>query len=148
MMESVLLMLMLVAMVALLIFLRRLAKSNNPIGRLIKGFWNFSLTIWSFIPFCGWLAKFMIADTAEEQAAKENQIKIGESADDIARGQMMQSAARTRAELQAIEEKADLERRINSELGRTDARIVGNNKVEIGGKPVDLDKLLNDLHIH
>lgn len=147
-MEGILLTLIFIGCVILLISLWKLAKKDTLLGHIIKAWWNISLTIVSIFPFCGWLARFMIADNEEEEAAKRQQIQIGEDADDIALDAMLKSAERDRAYQAEVAERARLEREINAALGRTDAHITGNNAVEIGGKKYSLSSVKDKLHIH
>ena len=147
-MEGILLLLIGIGCVLVLITLRKISKKDNLLGKIIKAWWNLSLKIVSIFPFCGWLARFMIADNAEEEADKERQIRIGEDADDVALDLMKRSADRNRAYQQEVAERGRLEREINAALGRTDARIVGNNVVEIGGRKFSLASVKDKLNIH
>lgn len=147
-MEGILLLLIFIGCVFFLITLRRIARKDTLLGRIIKGWWNLSLTIVSIIPFCGWLARFMIADNKEERAIKERQIQIGEDADSIAAESMSRSAERMKAEQREISERARLEREINAALRRTDAHIISSNVVEIGGKKYSLASVKDKLHLH
>ena len=147
-MEGILLALIGIGCVVLLISLRKIAKKDTLLGHIIKAWWNISLTIVSIIPFCGWLARFIIADNKEEEAAKQRQIQIGEDADDIALDAMVKSAERDRAYQAKVAERARLEREINAALGRSDAHIVGDNAVEIGGKKFSLSSVKDKLHIN
>lgn len=50
---------------------------------ILRAIWNLSFTVSSFIPFFGWAANFIIADTEEEQRQKEDMIEVGETADSL-----------------------------------------------------------------
>lgn len=146
-MEGILIALIGIGCVVFVIMLRRLAKKDNLLGHIIKAWWNISFTIMSYIPFCGWMARLIIADDDDERTLKEQQIQIGEEADDFALDQMVKAAERDRAYQEEAAEKARLEREINAALGRTDAHIVGNNVVEIGGKKYSLASVKGKLHL-
>ena len=50
---------------------------------ILRALWNLSFTVSSFIPFFGWAANFIIADTEEELRQKEDMIEVGETVDDL-----------------------------------------------------------------
>ena len=63
---------------------RILAGMKIPvISTLLRAIWNLCFTVSSFIPFFGWAARFIIADTKEEQQSKEAMIEVGEAADSL-----------------------------------------------------------------
>ena len=115
-MEGILLALIGIGCVVFLLSLRKLARKDTLLGHIIKAWWNISLTIVSIIPFCGWLARFMIADNAEEEKVKKDQIRLGEEADDFALEQMLKAAERDRLHQKEVEERARVEREINAAL--------------------------------
>jgi hypothetical protein len=53
------------------------------ISAVLRAIWNLSFTVSSFIPFFGWAAYFIIADTEEEKKNKEEMIGVGEAADSL-----------------------------------------------------------------
>ena len=62
---------LIVALVAV-VAIRIIAGMKIPtISPLLRGIWNLSCTITSLIPFFGWAAHFIIADTAKEKKEKE-----------------------------------------------------------------------------
>lgn len=72
-----------IAIVAV-IAIRIIAGMKIPVlSPILRGIWNVSFKITSFIPFFGWLANFIIADTAKEKKDKEEFINIGETADSL-----------------------------------------------------------------
>ncbi len=107
--------LMIVAFVLItIVAIRLLAGMNNFIGRIFRFFWNLGFTIAAFIPFMGWMAKLIIADTANEKAAKEDLVRTGEKTDDDAYDYVGKKSA---AKLQRLEE---LER-LNTSVPNTTA---------------------------
>lgn len=63
---------------------RIIAGMRIPVlSALLRGIWNLSFTVSSFIPFFGWAAHFIIADTEKEKQDKEEMINIGETADSL-----------------------------------------------------------------
>ncbi len=70
-----------IALVAV-IAMRIIAGMKIPVlSPLLRAVWNISFKITSFIPFFGWLAHFIIADTAKEKKEKEELIEVGETVD-------------------------------------------------------------------
>ena len=64
------------------IAIRIIAGMKIPaISPLLRGIWNLCFKITSFIPFFGWAAHFIIADTAKEKKEKEDMINIGDTMD-------------------------------------------------------------------
>ena len=60
-----------------LILMRVLAnRTDILLGRIMRAWWNISFRIAAVIPFCGWMAHFIIADPEE----KEYYIRLGEEA--------------------------------------------------------------------
>lgn len=75
-----------IAIVAV-VCVRIIAGMKIPVlSPLLRGIWNISFKITSFIPFFGWLAHFIIADTAKEKKEKEEFVNIGETADSMVAG--------------------------------------------------------------
>ena len=73
--------------IAAVIAIRIIAGMKIPVlSPILRGIWNISFKITSFIPFFGWLANFIIADTAKEKKDKEEFINIGETADSLVAG--------------------------------------------------------------
>lgn len=63
---------------------RIIAGMRIPVlSTLLRAVWNLCFTVSSFIPFFGWAAHFIIADTAKEKMDKEEMIKVGETADSL-----------------------------------------------------------------
>lgn len=56
------------------------------LSALLRGIWNLCFKITSFIPFFGWCAHFIIADTAEEKQQKADFVEVGEGADSLVSG--------------------------------------------------------------
>lgn len=66
---------------------RIIAGMRIPVlSALLRGIWNLCFTVSSFIPFFGWAAHFIIADTAKEKKDKQEMIKVGETADSLVSG--------------------------------------------------------------
>ena len=73
--------------IAAVIAIRIIAGMKIPVlSPILRGIWNISFKITSFIPFFGWLSHFIIADTAKEKKEKEDFIDIGETADSLVAG--------------------------------------------------------------
>lgn len=67
--------------VLLVIVIRVIAGSKGIPGKICRWFWNTSFKLISFVPLCGWMAAFMIADTEKEKAEKQKYKNIGAEAD-------------------------------------------------------------------
>lgn len=68
-----------------LILMRVLAnRTDILLGRIMRAWWNISFRIAAYIPFCGWMAHFIIADPEE----KEYYIRLGEEAEDSANAEL------------------------------------------------------------
>lgn len=72
----------------------KLAHQNNVIGRMIRWVWNISFKIASIIPFCGWMAHFIIADTQQEKANKREYQEAGRRVDQAAYDRLGEKAHR------------------------------------------------------
>lgn len=60
----------------------RLGHSKTTIGRIVKMFWNFSITLGTIVPVFGrFFALFLIADSDEELKAKEQILKDADKRD-------------------------------------------------------------------
>lgn len=67
--------------IAIIVVLRLLAnRTDTLLGRIVRAWWNLGFRIAAVIPFCGWMAHFIIADKEE----KEYYIKLGEEVDNWA----------------------------------------------------------------
>ena len=53
----------------------------SVLSPLLRGIWNLCFKFTSFIPFFGWAAHFIIADTAKEKKEKEELIEVGDTMD-------------------------------------------------------------------
>ena len=56
------------------------AMTNTVVGKVFRWFWNIGFRLFSFFPFCGWCAYFIIAKTPEEKAMKAKAIGSADSA--------------------------------------------------------------------
>ena len=134
---------------AILIAIRLLANMDNIIGRIFRWYWNTSFTIAAFIPFCGWMTRFIIAKTPEQKRAKAAVVQTGDSTDNVAFGWVEQSAARQQAELAAQEaqwaaereararQEAELQRMFYQKEGRNDVQLTNDpNYVKVGGEHI------------
>ena len=66
---------------------RIIAGMKIPVlSTILRAIWNLSFTVSSFIPFFGWAAHFIIADTKEEKAQKKAMVEVGENADSLVSG--------------------------------------------------------------
>lgn len=72
---------LIVGLVVILVW-RILAGMKIPVlSALLRGIWNLCFTVSSFIPFFGWAAHFIIADTAAEKKNKDELIEVGDTMD-------------------------------------------------------------------
>ena len=131
----------------LVIAIRILAGQNHIFGRICRWFWNTSFKLCSIIPFMGWMTCFIIADTQEEKAVKSHYQGMGKEADDIAITAVNKKIEQDRREEEERQERIRLQDAINHALKRTDARIIGNDVVEIGGKKYTLESVKRKLGI-
>lgn len=92
--------------VAVWIAIRIIAGTNTGIGMVFRWFWNLSFTIASYIPFCGWMAHFIIAKDDAEKARKEEMIKVGEQTDQSTADYLEKKAQQEKAEAAAREAEA------------------------------------------
>ena len=77
---------------ALLILIRVLAGTDNILGKICRWYWNTCFKIAAYIPFCGWMAHFIIGKE------KETYIRIGAEADALGYGMVSAAADRERAQ--------------------------------------------------
>ena len=74
---------LIIGLVAIAVW-RILAGMKIPvISALLRGIWNLCFTVSSFIPFFGWAAHFIIADTKEEKKHNKEMVDVGETADSL-----------------------------------------------------------------
>lgn len=132
----------LAAAFAFVIFIRIMATQDHLFGRICRWWWNFSFKFSSHIPFMGWMAHFIIADTAEEIAQKEEYIKIGSSADGFA-FDMIESAAE-RQRIEALKEEK-IREHLAQKYGATNISINGDNT---SATCTDRDGNSYDVHIN
>lgn len=131
--------------VAIWIAVRIIAKTDCLLGRICRWWWNTSFKIASYIPFCGWMARFIIADSDEEKRNREMYINIGEQSDasgvawaersaDNARARAAEDQARREQEEQERQEmESDLRRRAYKNYGRNDIQLNSDgSKVKMG----------------
>ena len=79
-----------------------LARLRIPfLSAILRAWWNISFTIAAFIPFCGWMSRFIIATDEEEKKNKEELVGIGEKNDDAAIDGLNEAAQRDLAEAEA-----------------------------------------------
>ena len=75
-----------IGLAAILVW-RILAGMKIPvISTLLRGIWNLCFTVSSFIPFFGWAAHFIIADTKAEKKSKDEMIQVGKTMDSMVSG--------------------------------------------------------------
>lgn len=93
--------------VVLVVLIRVLAGMDIPIvSTILRAWWNISFKIAAYIPFCGWMAHFIITKgDAAAQAEKELYVKIGKDADQVASDYLQQQAQKAREEEQARQER-------------------------------------------
>lgn len=115
-MQEVLIAVAFAAAFGLLILIRVMATKNHAFGRFCRWYWNTSFKIAAYIPFTGWMARFIIGDE------KELYIKIGEGSDAFGWGMVENEAERNRME-------REREERIRSEV----AQQYGGRVVSING---------------
>lgn len=130
------------------IAIRILAGQDHILGRICRWFWNVSFKIVSYIPLCGWMSCFIIAKNDKERAEKNYYKQVGVEADRSGIEYLDRKAARDRAEEAERQERLRVESAINYALKRTDARILNEDVVEIGGKKYDLHGVKRKLGIN
>ena len=137
------------ACIGILIAIRLLANMDNIIGKIFRWYWNTSFTIAAFIPFCGWMSRFIIAKTPEAKKAKAQVVAQGDEVDNMAFGWVGESAARQKAQLEAEEaqraaereararQEAELQRMFWQKEGRNDVQLTNDpNYVKVGGEHI------------
>lgn len=118
--------LLIIIPVAVLVGIAVIARLNIPIlSAVLRWFWNISFTIAAFIPFCGWMSRFIITKGDKDAAAMKEELRnIGRETDDNAFDALGQSGERIQAELEERQEQTALEeeeRRAQEEELRADA---------------------------
>ena len=93
------------AAIGLVILIRVLAGTNTILGKICRWYWNVSFRIAAYIPFCGWMAHFIIAD----KAAKKPYVDAGRKVDDYAIDGVQRAAEAERA-------RRERDERIRSQL--------------------------------
>ena len=112
--------------IGLLVGLRLLAGKF----KFFRWYWNTSFKISSYIPFCGWMSRFIIADTEAEKTQKEHFVQTGAKVDNVAFGAVEQAAAR---EQQKIKEAQALQSAVCQRLGRSDVTVTSDgSSIKIG----------------
>lgn len=142
----------LIACFVVLILIRILAKQKNPLGRIARGFWNINFKIAAVIPFCGWMTRFIIADTEQEKAAKEMYREAGRKVDNAAYDNLEKSVRRQQEEQERerikLEERQRMEREITSRLKDKSLPVhVHENTVDIGEQTYTLDEIKNKFRL-
>lgn len=146
-MESILNAFPFILAAVVVIAIRILAGQRHILGRICRWFWNISFKLISFVPFMGWMSCFIIADTAEEKAAKQYHKDVGAKSDKIGEDYLQSKIAKQKAEEAERQERIRLENAINAALKRTDAKIIGPDVVQIGDKKYRLGSVLEKLNI-
>jgi len=83
-MAYILVICIIVLVVGLFVAIRVTATKNTVMGKICRWYWNTSFKIASHIPFCGWMANFMVAVTEDERRQKVIHIDIGRETDHMA----------------------------------------------------------------
>ena len=91
-MEDIKIVLIFAAALGVLIFIRVMATKNSILGKICRWYWNTSFKIAAFIPFCGWMTHFIIANPEEKQIY----INIGQDVDQWALDSIKNAAERDR----------------------------------------------------
>ena len=92
--------------------LRRIAKKQTTLGKILRWWMNSGYRMSCKFPFCGWMAHMIIAVTPEEKAMKARALGQAAEAQDFY-GEMIDEAARKEREQQAMEEKIKHEMYVN-----------------------------------
>lgn len=89
--------------------IRIIAGVNIPVLSIIfRTWWNISFKIVSYIPFCGWMAHFIITE-GDDTTEKERYINIGKNADKVAADMLKNAAEKAANEQKAYKAKRDAE---------------------------------------
>ena len=122
----------LVAIIAILVGFRILAGMQNGVGRVFRWFWNTSFKFAAFMPFAGWMTRFMIGEE------REIWIAIGATTDSMAWDAVNAKAEQNRLEqarVEAVRKKA-------AEQGYTDVSVNSDGTfataVDSNGFPVNI----------
>ena len=97
-MEDIMIVIPFALAIVIIVVIRVLAGTNSILGKIFRWFWNASFKLASHIPFCGWMAVFIIADTKKEKAAKEIYLKIGSEVDDLGMNALSSAAEKQHAQ--------------------------------------------------
>lgn len=138
--------------ILIVILIRILAKQKNPLGRFCRGFWNISFKLCSMIPFFGWMAHFIIADTAQEKASKKGYQEDGQKRDsaayDYADKKVKIKLEEQKREQMEFEERRRMEDAITSQLKNKKLPVhIHGNSVDIGEQTYSLDEIKNEFHL-
>ncbi len=115
--------------IILFVSIRIVAGLNIPIlSTIIRAWWNISFKIASFIPFCGWMAHFIITKgDPQAEAEKAHYVEVGRQTDDATIDMLEQSAEREKAQ-QAAYEAEQAQREANRRALEDDLRARAYNK--------------------
>ena len=120
--------------------LRKLAHKNA----FIRGWWNTSFKIASYIPFCGWMTCFMVTVDENDKKEKEFYQQVGKQSDEVG-GKLADSWVNNYHQQEA--ERQSLEREISQRLGRNDVTVTADGRsVKIGDSDwMPADNIKNQL---
>lgn len=101
--------------IIILVVIRVLAGLNIPIiSTVLRWWWNIGLKIAAYIPFCGWMSRFIITKGDERaEAEKAHYVNVGRETDKATGEMVERAAARAKAE-----QEADRARRAQEEANR------------------------------
>ena len=103
--------------------------------RFCRGFWNISFKLCSMIPFLGWTAHFIIADTAQEKASKKGYQEEGQKRDsaayDYAEKRAKIKLEEQKREQMDFEERRRMENAITSQL-----KNISNHTTTVGDRKI------------
>lgn len=106
----------------IVILIRILASTDNIAGKICRWFWNTSFKIAAYIPFCGWMAHFIIGEE------RELYIGIGQRADAMG-SEMLDESVRRERETERRREAARIEL---AQQGYTDCSINSDGTGAVG----------------
>lgn len=138
-----------------------LARLDIPVlSAILRTIWNFSFMLAAYIPFCGWMAHFIIAKGDYWREVKSEYVSIGNATDDATAKSMEEYSEKRKAELEAQQEeirrKQEERKALEDELNASAYRKYGSRNVTLNsdgtlakigdGDYVSVEELKKDLY--
>lgn len=124
--------------IALCVLFNVVGRKNTKLGKVMRWYWNINFRIGSKIPFCGWMAHFIIVVTPADAAMKARALNSGAELDEFWGGRLQAAAQRQKEEYEREQEI----RRVMSQNGLETTSVSAD-----GNSAVGTDKDGNTHHV-